>query len=406
MKQLRVIPFSVAVALALSGCGLFGGSDGTDVAIAESQPTPNVVQQIPVEADPTAGAEGTPAAAGVPLPTAIALPTAMALPTAAPTVEPTPDRSQPTSYIVQSGDVLGLIAEQFDVPIADLREANDLDGNLIRVGQELIIPAVGSSESAGAAPAPTHASSGSGSGSGSSSGSSGSGSSGGSSAATVSCSGSASGHCIQPGESLTGIALKYDVSVDALRAANPGITGDLIRSGQVLNLPGDGGGSAPSTGDGSGSTGGSGTGGTAGTGSPTNDAECAAKNPAFPFFHASDGLCYANPIGATPVPTVAGGGNTTCPAGRFLFTDGLCYPIPGVTVTAVPNTTPRPGTTPFVEDYGRPPCDTWEVVLGKQPLLARRQRDRRSDRTRPSRRIRFVAYRNTHPEALIAALIR
>lgn len=44
-------------------------------------------------------------------------------------------------------------------------------------------------------------------------------------------------HTIQPGENLYRIALKYEVSLQALRAANPQVSGDLIQPGQVLNIP-------------------------------------------------------------------------------------------------------------------------------------------------------------------------
>jgi len=352
MKQVKLQIMFLTVVLTLSGCGLFGGSDSTDVTVAENvaaQPTVNSVQPVP---PPTA--TSLPASAGSADPGAAdpaAGPTALVLPTTAPTPEPTADRSQPTTYIVQSGDVLGLIAEQYDVDIAELRRVNDLDGNLIRVGQQLTIPAldgstdtgttetaadsgvVGSTDapatSAPSAPAPTSAT----------------------------CNSNASGHCVQPGESLLGIALKYDVTVESLRNANPGISGDTIRFGEVLNLPGTGT-----------------TGGTtdpapvapvtpvspsnptepAPTVGPVNDADCKARNPEFPYFHAADGLCYANPIGATVVPTSTNsGGETECPAGRFLWQDGLCYPIPGVTVTPTPDVTPTTGALP---NYGTVPC--------------------------------------------------
>lgn len=42
-------------------------------------------------------------------------------------------------YTVKSGDVLGLIAEWFNVRAADIRFWNNINGNLIRVGQRLVI---------------------------------------------------------------------------------------------------------------------------------------------------------------------------------------------------------------------------------------------------------------------------
>ncbi len=42
-------------------------------------------------------------------------------------------------YYVRNGDVLGTIAQRFGVSIRNLKEWNNLRGNLIRVGQRLII---------------------------------------------------------------------------------------------------------------------------------------------------------------------------------------------------------------------------------------------------------------------------
>lgn len=361
MKQFRSTFFFLVVVLALGGCGVFGGSDGTDVSVAEDvEPaaTVNSVQAVPAQTpasttdgDAAAQTDGTGDTAAD-----AALPTAVTLPTAAPTPEPTVDRSQPTTYIVQSGDVLGLIAERFDADIAELRRVNDLDGNLIQVGQELTIPALDGStestdatestdttESADAAPAATSAPT--------------------SSATTVTCSSAATGHCVQPGESLLGIALQYDVSIEDLRAANPGVSGDLIKSGEVLNLPGGSTAAPAATAVPTDSTdpatpvAPAGTPEPAATVGPTSDADCAARNPQFPYFHGADGLCYANPIGATVIPTAVGAGSDTgedveCGEGRFLWQDGLCYPIPGVTVTA---TAPTP-TAGALPNYGSVPC--------------------------------------------------
>ncbi|MDG5799519.1 transglycosylase SLT domain-containing protein [Marinilabiliaceae bacterium ANBcel2] len=50
-----------------------------------------------------------------------------------------PSGHVPVSYTVQSGDVVGLIAERFNVRAADLRYWNNISRNLIRVGQTLTI---------------------------------------------------------------------------------------------------------------------------------------------------------------------------------------------------------------------------------------------------------------------------
>src|SRR3954452_2275547 len=49
-------------------------------------------------------------------------------------------------------------------------------------------------------------------------------------------------HTVADGDSLASIAKTYNLSLDTLKAANPGITADRLEVGQVLViLPGDGG---------------------------------------------------------------------------------------------------------------------------------------------------------------------
>ncbi|MCB0325934.1 MAG: LysM peptidoglycan-binding domain-containing protein, partial [Bdellovibrionales bacterium] len=43
------------------------------------------------------------------------------------------------TYTVQSGDRLGSLAQQFNVSVSQIQSWNDLDSDLIRVGQELVI---------------------------------------------------------------------------------------------------------------------------------------------------------------------------------------------------------------------------------------------------------------------------
>ena len=69
-------------------------------------------------------------------------------PTAAPTAgtQPSPIPPTPTLtvYVVQSGDTLGSIAEQFGVPVEDILRANGLtDPDVLDVGQTLVIPVEG-----------------------------------------------------------------------------------------------------------------------------------------------------------------------------------------------------------------------------------------------------------------------
>lgn len=339
MKYSKVFVAAI-LALVLSSCG-FGGGDDTELLSANEGVTP-VATANNVQPLPAATAVPAAPAAEAPLPTAITLPATPVPPTA------TPDRSQPTTYVVQSGDVLGLIAERYDVDVAELRRVNGLSGNLIKVGQQLTIPAAvaatgGTTSSAAPAAAPTAPPRPT------------------TPPAPVSCPAGAVGHCVQSGDSLLGIASKYGVSVDALRAANPSISGDLIRMGDVLALPGGGGTTTTTT-----TTGGSGTivDQTVPTAGPISDADCAARNAQYPYFHAADGLCYANPFNATvtPVQNNAAGDNEGCPEATFKWTDGLCYPIPGATTTA---TTVAPTTSSNASDtdYGTTPCRDGYVAL-------------------------------------------
>lgn len=44
-------------------------------------------------------------------------------------------------------------------------------------------------------------------------------------------------HTVQPGDTLYRISLKYEISVEELRNANPEVSGDLIQPGQTLKIP-------------------------------------------------------------------------------------------------------------------------------------------------------------------------
>src|SRR3990170_7577312 len=70
-------------------------------------------------------------------------PTAAA-PTAGAQPSPIPPTPTLTVYVVQSGDPLGSIAEQFDVPVEDIMKANGLtEPDVLDVGQALVIPVGG-----------------------------------------------------------------------------------------------------------------------------------------------------------------------------------------------------------------------------------------------------------------------
>lgn len=98
-------------------------------------------------------------------------------------------------YIVSRGDSLSEIAERFNVSLASLKASNRLTGNVIQVGQRLVIPSASSG-----VPIVT------------------------------------AEHTIARGETLSGIAERYRVSLERLREAN-NLQSDTIRIGQVLVIP-------------------------------------------------------------------------------------------------------------------------------------------------------------------------
>lgn len=97
----------------------------------------------------------------------------------------------PEEYIVRRGDSLIEIASHTGTTVAQLRAANGISGDLIRVGQTLRLPS--------------------------------------------DASGGETVHRVRRGESLSVIARLYGTTVAAIRAAND-LTGDLIRDGQVLRV--------------------------------------------------------------------------------------------------------------------------------------------------------------------------
>jgi murein DD-endopeptidase MepM/ murein hydrolase activator NlpD len=108
-----------------------------------------------------------------------------------------------TTYIVQAGDTLSLIAQRYNTTVRAVAELNGiLNPNLIYVGQRLLIP-----QAAGSPPSPTQI------------------------------------HIVQPGETLTRIASRHETTISAIVAANDLANPSLIFVGQRLVIPG----STPST---------------------------------------------------------------------------------------------------------------------------------------------------------------
>jgi LysM repeat protein len=118
-------------------------------APSDQPPTaaPQPTAELPTE-PPTAAATAAPTALPTEEPTAAPTeaPPTEAPPSATPTTEPPTPTPQPAArrtYVVQRGDTLRSIAEQFNVSVQALLEANHLtaeQADALRVGQELIIP--------------------------------------------------------------------------------------------------------------------------------------------------------------------------------------------------------------------------------------------------------------------------
>jgi membrane-bound lytic murein transglycosylase D len=111
------------------------------------------------------------------------------------------------THIVQSGDVLGRLAQTYGVSVAALRQANHLPSDQIIVGQKLTIPHAGYHEPP-AEPTQTY--------------------------------------MVQSGDTLWNIARRYNVRVASLERANTG-AGPILHPGRKLTIPGAAKPAAPTT---------------------------------------------------------------------------------------------------------------------------------------------------------------
>jgi LysM repeat protein len=154
---------------------------------------------------------GLPGARQAYLPTAT--PTVTETPTITPTMSPTPTPTYtptptatptPVVHVVEHGDTLLGIAAIYNTTVESIMAANGItDPTLLRVGQALIIP-----QPTTAGPAETP-----------------------SSAPLLVV------YTVQPGDSLSSIAVKHGTTVEAIMAANNLSSPDLIYQGQELEIP-------------------------------------------------------------------------------------------------------------------------------------------------------------------------
>jgi len=114
-----------------------------------------------------------------------------------------------TVYVVKSGDTLSVIAQKFDLSVAEIAALNSISNpDLVRIGQNLILPGrvnVGS-------PKPVKRKT------------------------TVRPPAGGAVYVVKPGDSLSAIAVRLGTTVAALKEAN-GLTGDKILVGQKLVIP-------------------------------------------------------------------------------------------------------------------------------------------------------------------------
>lgn len=164
----------------------------------------------------------SPAVTATTAPTATKAPGATSAPAStatnpSPTLAPAPTNTsapQFTTYTVVRGDTLYKIARKFGTTAAILQQVNGIvNASRIFAGQVLKIPVAGSTIPAGAptssAPLPT----------------------------TAPNLGQATTYTIQRGDRLVNIARKYNTTLAAILAVNPGLDANKIFPGQVINIP-------------------------------------------------------------------------------------------------------------------------------------------------------------------------
>ena len=103
------------------------------------------------------------------------------------------------NYVVQPGDSLWKIANQFNISVDELKSYNNLTSNLLNIGQVLKIPNMNNNSD--------------------------------------DVENDASTYIVKSGDSLWNIAKRYGVSVDELKSYN-NLTSNLLSIGQVLKIPG------------------------------------------------------------------------------------------------------------------------------------------------------------------------
>ena len=102
--------------------------------------------------------------------------------------------SESSIYVVKRGDSLYSIAKKFGIDVNNLKSANNLQNNLISIGQKLIIPGF------------------------------------------VESTGTNINYVVQKGDSLYSIASKYNTTVDSIKRLN-NLSSNVLNVGQTLKIP-------------------------------------------------------------------------------------------------------------------------------------------------------------------------
>ncbi len=188
--------FSFALLTLVLSCG----GDDTDKEKTEIIPTVSGNQS-------TGGLNSQNSASATPFPV---VPTAVVLERIGATPEPTKTAEKELEkYIVVAGDSLSVIAQKYGTTVESIQLLNDLNNTNIFVDQELLIPPA---DSVDPLPSPT---------------------------ATPDSSGNVEKYIVEDGDTGYAIALKFDITMEALASAN-GITVDELGNlqiGQELLIP-------------------------------------------------------------------------------------------------------------------------------------------------------------------------
>ena len=138
---------ATAAGAALAGPALTGRFSVLDAVASTGSPSPSASAVMPSSAPPslqqTATATPSPVPSSTPTAAVTASPSVTLAPTPAPTPvpSPTPTPVVAQTYVVQEGDTLAIIAQQFDVSVGALQAANGIDDpDEIVIGTTLVIP--------------------------------------------------------------------------------------------------------------------------------------------------------------------------------------------------------------------------------------------------------------------------